>query len=154
MHAVRLMLSIIAILTAWHGFKAFLGAETYANFHEFMFGDYVAYWDRYGGSFWGFLREQASREDFRPYIIAAAVIAGIALLLRFLTVSRNVCAIIAGVFLFNLGFWYFAEGEQPSTRFTLIGVGSLLWMALASILFNSKVKPVGVLRHFWKKLTS
>lgn len=145
---------MISFLTFLYGFKFFLDAETYANFHEFMFGDYIAYWDKWGDQIWIWLKEGFSSERFRPIFIIACVLAGVYILLRIIIISRNVCAAIAGVFLFYLGLWYAGGGEQPSTRFTLIGVGSLLWMIIASFIRTEEGGFGRMFRRLWRRIKS
>ena len=155
MHAVRLMLGVMVLLTALYGFQAFLGAETYGNFHEFMFADYVAWWERWNGQLWFWFKEKATNEEFRPYVLIVSAIVGVAILLRIVTISRNICAVIAGVFLFYLGLWFAGGGEQPSTRFTVIGVCALLWMIVSSFIKTEEGGGIGrVFRRIWRRVKS
>lgn len=153
-HHVKIMLSMIAFLTALYGFKGFLTAETYANFHEAMFGDFIAYWEKWGDQIWRWIRDGITSERFRPYLIIAGVLLGVVVLLRIITISRNLSAAIAGVFLFYLGLWYVGGGEQPSQRFTLIGCGALVWMILSSFIRTEEGGIGRMMRRAWRRIKS
>jgi len=144
----------MAFLTAIYSFKFFLDADTYANFHEFMFADFIAYWEKWGDEIIRWIWEGITSERFRPIFIVGCVLAGVFILLRIITISRNVSAVIAGVFLFYLGLWYVGGDEQPSQRFTLIGCGALFWMIVSSFIRTEEGGVRRMMRRAWRRIKS
>lgn len=153
-HHLKIMLGMISFLTVLYGFKFFLDAETYANFHDFMFADYIAYWDKWGYEIWQWIKDGITSERFRPIVIIAGVLLGVVVLLRIITLSRNISAAIAGVFLFYWGLWYVGGGEQPSQRFTLIGCGALFWMIVSSFIRTEEGGIGRMMRRAWRRIKS
>lgn len=151
---IKIMFSVMAFLTALYSFKLFLDAETYTNFHEFMFADFIAYWEKWGDQIWRWIKDGITSERFRPIILIGGAILGVFVLLRIITISRNLSAAIAGVFLFYLGLWYVGEGEQPSQRFTLIGCGALVWMILSSFIRTEEGGIGRMMRRAWRRIKS